>query len=51
MENGFTAMEPTLMLQIAGFRVENVWGGTADSWGKRPLLTDEIELMVVARLD
>jgi SAM-dependent methyltransferase len=51
MEKGFTAMELTLMLQIAGFRVENVWGGTAGSWGKRPLLMDEIELMVVARLD
>lgn len=51
MEKGFTAMELTLMLQIAGLRVENVWGGTAGSWGKRPLLMDEIELMVVARLD
>jgi len=51
MEKGFTAMELTLMLQIAGFRVENVWGGTAGSWGKRPLLMDEIELMVVARLE
>jgi SAM-dependent methyltransferase len=51
MEKGFTAMELTLMLQIAGFRVENVWGGTAGSWGKRPLLMDGIELMVVARLD
>jgi len=51
MERGSTAMELTLMLQIAGFRVENVWGGTAGSWGKRPLLMDEIELMVVARLD
>jgi hypothetical protein len=51
MEKGFTAMELTLMLQVAGFRVENVWGGTAGSWGKRPLLMDEIELMVLARLD
>ena len=51
LEKGFTAMELTLMLQIAGLKVENVWGGTAGSWGRRPLLMDEIELMVVARLD
>jgi len=51
MERGSTAMELTLMLQIAGFRVENVWGVTAGGWGRRPLLMDEIELMVVARLD
>jgi len=31
MEKGFTAMELALMLQITGFRVENVWGGTAGS--------------------
>ncbi len=44
-------MELTLMLQLTGFRVDDVWGGTAGSWGRRPLLMDEIELMVAARLD
>ena len=50
-EKAFTAMELTLMLHIAGFRVEHIWGGTAGNWGCRPLLMDEMELMVLARLD
>jgi SAM-dependent methyltransferase len=50
-EKAFTAMELTLMLRIAGFSVEHIWGGTAGNWGSRPLLMDEIELMVLARLD
>jgi hypothetical protein len=29
--------------------VLNMWGGTAGSWGKRPLDLDEIEIMIVAR--
>jgi SAM-dependent methyltransferase len=50
-EKAFTAMELTLMLKIAGFSVEHIWGGTAGNWGRRPILMDEMELMVVARLD
>ena len=38
------------MLKIAGFSVEHIWGGTAGT-GRRPILMDEMELMVVARLD
>lgn len=33
----------------AGFIVEHVWGGTAGSWGRRPVQLDEIEIMIVAR--
>ena len=50
-EKAFTTMELTLMLRVAGFSVEHIWGGTAGNWGRRPLLMDEIELMVLARLD
>lgn len=50
-EKAFTPMELTLMLRIAGFRVEHIWGGTAGNWGRRPLLMDEMELMVLARRD
>lgn len=50
-EKAFTPMELTLMLNITGFSVEHIWGGTAGNWGRRPLLMDEIELMVMARLD
>lgn len=50
-EKAFTAMELTLMLRIAGFGVEHIWGGTAGNWGRRPLLMDEMELMVLARRD
>jgi SAM-dependent methyltransferase len=50
-EKAFTATELTLMLRIAGFGVEHIWGGTAGNWGRRPLLMDEMELMVLARRD
>ncbi|MEA4884843.1 MAG: hypothetical protein VB144_14520 [Clostridia bacterium] len=43
-------MELTLMLEIAGLTVEHIWGGTAGQWGRRPLLMDEMELMIVAKL-
>lgn len=49
-ERAFTATELSLMLVIAGFNVEHVWGGTAGNWGRRPLLMDEIELMILAKL-
>jgi hypothetical protein len=39
------------MLRMAGFTVEHIWGGTAGNWGRRPLLMDEMELMVLARRD
>jgi len=48
-ERGYVASELRLMLKQAGFEVENIWGGTAGNWGRRPIDLDEWELMVVAR--
>jgi cyclopropane fatty-acyl-phospholipid synthase-like methyltransferase len=48
-ERSYTPPELVLLFRIAGFKVENVWGGTAGNWGKRPLDLDEMEVMVVAR--
>ncbi len=49
LEKGFTPPELTQLHQDAGFKVENIWGGTAGDWGKRPIKMDEIEVMVVSR--
>ena len=48
-ERSYTPPELVLLFRIAGFKVENVWGGTAGNWGKRPLDLDEMEVMIVAR--
>jgi cyclopropane fatty-acyl-phospholipid synthase-like methyltransferase len=48
-EKGFTAPELTLLFQQAGFKVEQVWGGTASKWGKRKLDLDEMEIMMIGR--
>lgn len=37
------------MHQEAGLTVENVWGGTAGRWARRPLDWDEIEVMLLSR--
>jgi hypothetical protein len=37
------------MLGEAGFRVLNLWGGTAGEWHRQPLKLDEYEIMVVSR--
>lgn len=47
-EKGYVALELKLLLTIAGFEVENIWGGTAGNWGKRQIDPDEYEIMVVA---
>lgn len=48
-ERGYVPTELTLLLCLAGFEVEHVWGGTAGNWGRRPVELDEYEIMVVAR--
>jgi cyclopropane fatty-acyl-phospholipid synthase-like methyltransferase len=48
-ERSYTPPELVLLFRIAGFKVENVWGGTAGNWGRRPLDLDEMEVMAVAR--
>jgi hypothetical protein len=37
------------MLRQAGFIVDNVFGGTAGHWARRPLSLDEVEAMYVCR--
>ena len=39
--------EAAMAAEEAG--VEHVWGGTASSWGRRPIDLDECEIMVVMR--
>jgi len=48
-ERGFVPTELSLLFQLAGFSVLNIWGGTAGNWGRRPIDLDEIEIMLVAR--
>jgi 2-polyprenyl-3-methyl-5-hydroxy-6-metoxy-1,4-benzoquinol methylase len=48
-ERMYTPTEFTLMLRIAGFTVEHVWGGTAGNWRRGPMDIDEYELMAIAR--
>jgi hypothetical protein len=48
-ERGYVPSELALLCRTAGFAVEHVWGGTAGSWGRRPVELDEMEIMVVMR--
>ncbi|MEW5925288.1 MAG: class I SAM-dependent methyltransferase, partial [Candidatus Zixiibacteriota bacterium] len=42
-EKGYLGSELKLLLKMAGFRTQNIWGGTAGDWGKRAILLDEYE--------
>ena len=48
-ERMYTPTEFALMLRVAGFSVEHVWGGTAGNWRREPMDLDEYELMAVAQ--
>lgn len=48
-ERAFVPTELSLLFQIAGLPVLDMWGGTAGNWGRRPIDLDEIEIMIVAR--
>jgi 2-polyprenyl-3-methyl-5-hydroxy-6-metoxy-1,4-benzoquinol methylase len=48
-ERLFIPPEVTRMLREAGFAVDNVYGGTAGHWARRPLSLDEVEAMYVCR--
>lgn len=48
-ERLFIAPEVVRMLREAGFVVDNVYGGTAGHWARRPLSLDEVEAMFLAR--
>ena len=47
-ERGYIPTELALLLRLAGFRVEHIWGGSAGNWGRRPLELNEMEVMAVA---
>ena len=48
-ERLFIAPEIVNMLTLAGFVVDNVYGGTAGHWAQRFLSLDEVEAMFIAR--
>jgi cyclopropane fatty-acyl-phospholipid synthase-like methyltransferase len=48
-ERMYTPTEFTLMLRVAGFTVDHVWGGTAGNWRRAPMDLEEYELMAIAR--
>jgi len=48
-ERSFVPPELALMLRVAGFDVEHIWGGTAGKWERGPVELDEMEIMAVAR--
>ena len=48
-ERSYVPSELTMLFRMAGFDVENIWGGTAGNWGRRPLDVDEMEIMAVSR--
>ena len=48
-ERAFVPTELRLLFRFAGLSVLDMWGGTAGSWGRRPLDLDEMEIMIVAR--
>jgi hypothetical protein len=48
-ERSYTPPELRRILQIAGFQVESIFGGTAGSWNKQTPKLDEYELMAISR--
>ena len=48
-ERGFVPSELILLLIIAGFRVEHIWGGTAGHWRRAAVDLEEMEIMAIAR--
>jgi 2-polyprenyl-3-methyl-5-hydroxy-6-metoxy-1,4-benzoquinol methylase len=48
-ERLFIAPEVVKMLTASGFVVDNVYGGTAGYWARRPLSLDEVEAMYASR--
>ena len=47
-ERSFIPSELVLMHELAGLRIENMYGGTAGAWGRRDLELDEMEIMVIS---
>lgn len=47
-ERAFVPTELSLLFQLAGMPVLNIWGGTAGNWRRGVIDLDEIEIMIVA---
>jgi len=47
-ERGYLPQQLATMLSETGFKVNNIWGGTAGNWGRRIIELDETEIMIVA---
>jgi SAM-dependent methyltransferase len=47
-ERGFVPSELRLMLEISGFTVDEIFGGTAGGWNREPVRLDEIEIMAIS---
>lgn len=48
-ERLFIAPEMRRLLEDSGFKVDNIFGGTAGFWAQRPLSLDEVEMMFLCR--
>ncbi len=48
-ERGFVVPELRLILQMIGFEVSHIGGGTAGNWDIRPLELDEYEILAIAK--
>ncbi len=48
-EKGFLAPELKLMHEKAGFKVAEIYGGTAGEWNRERLKLDEMEIMIISR--
>ena len=49
LEKGYTSGELRLLLQMAGFEIVNVCGGSAGNWSRQPLNTEDYEIMAIAQ--
>jgi SAM-dependent methyltransferase len=47
-ERGLVPSELRMMLEMTGFRVESIFGGTAGAWNRETVSLDEIEIMAIA---
>jgi SAM-dependent methyltransferase len=47
-QHGYMPSDLSLLFKLAEFDIENIWGGTAGNWGRRPIDLDEMEIMAIA---
>lgn len=46
-QHGYLPSDLSLIFKLAGFDIENIWGGTAGNWGRRSIDLDEMEIMAI----